>query len=146
MLTPYDLTYGSGKRDWWKCKSCEHSWITSLNNRVKGHSCPKCKCGRISPISQEWLDLVGIKKENREIKLPNLNLYVDGFDPLTNTVYEFLGDYWHGNPVKYKPDLINQNNKKRFGNLYLKWLSKKHLLETNGYTVIFMWENDFIRR
>jgi hypothetical protein len=39
---------------------------------------------------------------------------VDGYDENTNTVYEYLGDYWHGNPEKFYPKDINRDCKKTF--------------------------------
>ncbi len=41
-LTPYNLTYGSNKRVWWKCTDCKNEWFTSLKYRSKGIGCPVC--------------------------------------------------------------------------------------------------------
>ena len=49
--------------------------------------------------------------------MPNKFLFTDGYDPTTNTIYEYLGDYWHGNIGKYKKDFFN---KKFFISLFLK--------------------------
>ena len=40
-LTPKDITSGSGKRVWWKCRN-GHSWLASSCNRIKGRGCPYC--------------------------------------------------------------------------------------------------------
>jgi len=32
-LTPYDVTFSSGKYAWWKCKECGHEWESSITNR-----------------------------------------------------------------------------------------------------------------
>lgn len=41
-LTPYDVSYGSGKRVWWLGK-CGHDWDAKITNRVYGnHGCPYC--------------------------------------------------------------------------------------------------------
>lgn len=41
-LTPENITYGSGKKVWWKC-SKGHSWNTQINKRTNGKSCcPIC--------------------------------------------------------------------------------------------------------
>ena len=37
---------------------------------------------------------------------------VDGYNDKTKTIYEFYGDYWHGNPNRYKREDINVINKK----------------------------------
>lgn len=43
-LTPEDVTKGSSKRFWWKCKTCGHHWEASVNSRTSknGSGCPKC--------------------------------------------------------------------------------------------------------
>jgi hypothetical protein len=40
-LTPYDYTYGSKKRVWWKC-SFGHEWESQIFNRSSGRKCPYC--------------------------------------------------------------------------------------------------------
>lgn len=41
-LTPFDITYGSGKKVWWVCDK-GHEWEASVLNRTKRHSdCPYC--------------------------------------------------------------------------------------------------------
>ena len=42
LLTPKDVTYGSGKKVWWKC-SKGHTWETTIVSRSKGNSCPLCR-------------------------------------------------------------------------------------------------------
>ena len=42
-LTPFDVTFGSGKKIWWKCeKGDDHEWKASLYSRSKGLMCPIC--------------------------------------------------------------------------------------------------------
>ena len=40
-LKPTDVTFGSGKKVWWKCEK-GHEWISSIANRVRGKGCPYC--------------------------------------------------------------------------------------------------------
>lgn len=68
-----------------------------------------------------------------------------GFCPETKTVYEFLGDYWHGNPKKYKGNLINPHENKSFGLLYKNTLEKIAKLKAFGYKVVHIWESAFKR-
>lgn len=51
-LRPEDLTFGSGKKVWWKCALGEdHEWVASPNNRSTGGSgCPFC-AGRVVSIT-----------------------------------------------------------------------------------------------
>ncbi len=115
------------------------------NDHLGGHGCSKC-CKRISNKEQSWLDSKNIPANNRQvyIKIPNHKYKVDGYDPATNTIYEFLGDFWHGNLNKYNKKDLNPINKKTFGSLYEEWLKRKQLFEENGYKVEFIWESDFV--
>ncbi len=40
-LTPWDMSPGSNKKVWWKCKK-GHEWQATINNRNKGRGCPYC--------------------------------------------------------------------------------------------------------
>lgn len=99
--------------------------------------------GPLSNISQVWLDYLGVPTELREYTIKELSIRVDGFDPKTNTVYEFLGDYWHGNPKIYSTEEVNPTSKKSFGQLHRETFHRFRLLEDAGYSVIYIWENDF---
>lgn len=43
-LNPRQLSSGSGKKVWWKCRICGYAWNTSVSNRAKetGTGCPAC--------------------------------------------------------------------------------------------------------
>lgn len=41
-LTASDVTYGSGKRVWWKCPTCGYLYQREINVRIRYNSCPKC--------------------------------------------------------------------------------------------------------
>jgi len=62
-LTPYDVTYGSGAKVWWKC-SKGHEWDVKISDRNHGNGCPYCS-GRYvcednclatinSELAKEW--------------------------------------------------------------------------------------------
>ena len=43
LLTPDDVTAGSGARPWWICPNCGHSWAAYVYSRAGGgHGCPEC--------------------------------------------------------------------------------------------------------
>jgi hypothetical protein len=105
--------------------------------------CPKCT-KNISRGEIEWLDSLGIVKRQVLINIGTRKFNLDGYDPETNTAYEYNGDYWHGNPKYYKSDDINTGNKKTFGELYKKTLEKERVLKEAGYNVISIWESDFV--
>ena len=142
-IGPGDVSCGSGKKVWWECPRCNHSWKTNIYHRVgNDRGCPKCYLGQISKISQEWLDFINIKNREQKLYINGRLLKIDGFE--NNIVYEFLGDFWHGNPELYNPEDVNPMNKKKYGDLYKKTMERISLLEQAGYTVIYIWEKDWL--
>ena|ERR1035437_5327544 len=119
-------------------------FLQQANSHLNGHGCPRCS-HLISKGENQWLDLLKIKKENRQITLRvnNKNYRVDAFDPETNTIYEFYGDFWHGNPKRFNPNDINIINNKSFIFLYERTLEKEKDLRMSGYNIVSIWENDF---
>jgi len=70
-LTPKDLSYGSGKKIWWKC-SKEHEWVTSVNNRNHGNNCPYCLNKKASKENNLKFLFPNIAKEWHSTKNNNL--------------------------------------------------------------------------
>ena len=64
LLQPTDVTCGSHRYIWWKCKNCGYSWQAVAKNRVYGNGCPAC-AGKIDAIKKA--------KENRGRKLSDTN-------------------------------------------------------------------------
>lgn len=113
---------------------------------ISGHGCPRCSTN-VSKSEINWLNYLGIpdNNEHRSVRLKIGKFYIkpDGFDPKTNTIYEFYGDYFHGNPNKYPPDMINHKNKKTMGELYNNTLKRQKLIKEAGYNLIFIWESEW---
>jgi len=113
---------------------------------LRGSGCPRCS-HKQSKLEIMWLDSLSVPIRGYKIKIDNKKWFlVDGFNPTINTVYEFNGDFWHGNPEKYKPTCINRVTKTSFGELYTATVEKKKILENLGYTVISIWESDWINQ
>ena len=68
---------------------------------------------------------------------------VDGFCESTNQVFEFHGDYWHGNPEVFDPEGINKSNKKTFGQLYSETLEREEWIKGLGFDLVTIWENEY---
>lgn len=82
----------------------------------------------------------------RQYKIEGTRYKVDAYDPETNTVFEFLGDYWHGNPEVYDSEDINSNNGKTFKELYDDTFERLYEIKTLGYDVKYIWELDWIEK
>ena len=125
-----------------RCKS-KHIFYQTPNCHLGGSGCPQCnRSHTISKKETKFLDHLNIPK--RAYYLPEWKAKsVDGFDPETNTVYEFLGDFWHGNPIKFSGHHIHPFIKKTYGYLYDKTFEKLNKLKSLGYNVKYIWENDW---
>ena len=128
------------------CKKHGEFYVLS-SNHFKGQKCPKCKF-RVSKAETVWLDSLNVPKEYRQKVLlmsSGKRYEVDAYNPETNTVYEFNGDYWHGNPAKFDKDGWNERTNSTFGELYEKTLEKENELRANNVTVISIWEEKFLQ-
>lgn len=56
---------------------------------------------------------------------------------------EYLGDFWHGNPLKYSQDAINPRTKKPFGLLWEGTTSRFRKLIDAGVRILYIWEGDY---
>ena len=99
-----------------KCLVCNHIWEVRPNDILNSIGCPKCsKRKKYSVTGIKWLKSLNNPNiqhaENRgEYRIPDTLWHVDGYDPETNTVYEFLGDKWHGNI-----NIYNRSEERRVG-------------------------------
>ena len=108
------------------------------------HGCPNCS-KIISKAETEWLNYIKLPEEyrNKKIIINNKVFFPDGFDPNTNTLYEYYGDYWHGNLQVYKPNKINKMNKMTFAELNKITLEREKFIKDNGYHIVSIWESDW---
>lgn len=116
---------------------------TPLNHIHHSSGCTKCSNSVLNTVSKPeilFLDLIQIPEENRQIRVGRY--MVDGIDRENRIIYEFDGDYWHGNPKVFDPNATNKNAHKKFWQLHLKTLRKKSILEDMGYEVINIWESE----
>lgn len=146
----YSLVEYNNNRDKIKIICSKHGIFKQKpNNHLLMQGCPQC--GRTcSKLENSWLDSLRIPHLRRQFKITIItpegkkkNYVADGFNTLTNTIYEFNGDYWHGNPKIFDHNNINYATHKTFGQLYQKTLQKESHLTQAGYTVITMWEYDW---
>ena len=99
--------------------------------------------GSVSKIEVKWLNEVGVAYRQWPIAFEGRYYICDGFDPETNTVYEFLGTMVHGRLSVYSPREINPLNGKFMGDLYLKTMERFEDLIRHGYRVKYVWEDDY---
>lgn len=131
-----------------KCK--DHGEFTikkAENHLIQLGGCPTCwylsrlenlKPGNVSKAEKEWLDLMNVPLRQEKIIINNQAYLVDGLNPSTNTVYEYYGSFWHGNPEKYSPDEFNKKTKTTFGELYQRTLAKEKIIKEH-HNLITKW-------
>lgn len=126
------------------CKKHTSFWQAPDEHLRGSGGCPQC-IHRISKPETQWLNEFNIPIEYRQFKI-NIDkkwFNVDGYEPLTKTIYEFFGNYYHGNLKMFKRDDINPTNHKTYGELYDKTMEKIKLFQDNGYNVVYIWEDEF---
>ena len=122
------------------------------NIHLSGCGCNKCSVSNYSKMCVVWLEYI-MKNENifiqhacnigeKTVMINSKKYKFDGYCEKTNTVYEFYGDFWHGNPNKYNQNDIHPINKKSFGELYNETINRENMIKENGYTFISIWESE----
>jgi hypothetical protein len=121
------------------------SFYQTPSNHLQGSGCSLCNPGarKVSYQESAWLDYMCIETEYRQhrINLDKGYVFVDALKD--GIVYEYLGDFWHGNPACFSKDDINIVAKKSFGELYTETMLRIKNLEDKGYKVEHIWEYDW---
>lgn len=98
-----------------------------------------------SIIEQDGINIQHALQEG-EYKIPGTRYKVDGYCAETNTVYEFYGDYWHGNPKVFNTSVYNESTNCTMGELYQKTIEREQKLTEMGYKIVSIWEYDYEKR
>jgi hypothetical protein len=132
-----------------KCK--KHGFFSIIPYVHKtGKECPKCS-NQYSKTSIDWLLYIEIKycidiqhaKNKGEYIIPGTRYKADGYAESINTIFEFHGDFWHGNPKLYDKNKINPRTGLTYGELYENTILKNKIIINKGYNIIEVWENDW---
>jgi hypothetical protein len=128
------------------CRRHGEFYQTPHNHIIGKQGCPVC-VHRISKPEIEWLNSLGLPNDNEHrnvlLKLPDRKIKADGYEPSTGTVYEFYGDYYHGNPLFFDSNVMNPHTKCTFGELYKKTLDKENSILKNGLKLVCIWEHEW---
>lgn len=133
-------------------------WIGSLS---KGIGCPQCgleanrelrvsqakamrsntlskgKAKFVSKSETIWLDEIGVNE--RQVWLNDIQYRVDGFDQDSNTVYLYHGQFWHGCPDTFDPEMIHPILKVKMKQLYEQTIQWEQKIKDAGYNLITKW-------
>jgi G:T-mismatch repair DNA endonuclease (very short patch repair protein) len=137
------------------CKKLRHGIFYQVPschiNSIRPSGCPKCARRGFSKAQIQWLEFLS-KLNNRyiqhvmndgEFTIPTTRYRADGYCEKTNTVYEFHGDYFHGNPKIYKLDELNTLCNTTYGKLYENTVKKEEKIKELGFNLVIIWESDW---
>ena len=154
LVTPIEYL-GDSKRSKHRCNVCNKEFNKVPNSLLQGYSryCPHCKrnASAYSPVSESWLMKLNPKckrattEGEHTVRVGNSVFRVDGYDAKKKTIYEFLGDCWHGNPAVYRPrDRPHPYNDKTAAALHKATMTRMaKIAQHSGCKIIYVWEADF---
>jgi G:T-mismatch repair DNA endonuclease (very short patch repair protein) len=150
-VRPEKCTEHSSVIVWWVCDK-GHEYQATIAHKTRGGACYVCPpTTGYSRAQITWLEDVmkqtGViirhaLSPEKEFKIPGVGR-VDGYCAATNTVYEFHGDFWHGNLARYDPNDMNNVKYKSYGELFTRTLQRDAKIRSLGYNLIVKWETDF---
>lgn len=137
----------------WRCLKCEQNWFARPNDILNNNSgCPMCTHHSYSKVAIRWLEAIMEEyhihiqhaENGGEYNIPGTRIKVDGYCKENNTVYEFHGDCYHGNPRIFKRDeQCHPWSQKPAGELYDQTLKREKIIKNMGYNLVTMWEQDY---
>lgn len=142
-----------------RCKSCKGTFERQVFSHLMGAGCTNSKCKNFishgySRMAIRWLEYEAKKRgiaiqhaENGgEFRIPKSRFRVDGYHEESNTVFEFHGDRYHGNPKVFAPDTRpNPFSRRTAAQLHETTKAREKLLKSLGYKLVVMWERDWKR-
>lgn len=117
---------------------------------ILGRGCPKCS-NRHSSVSIQWLEFMQVKygttishaQNEGEFIIPGTRYKADGYSKHLNIIFEFHGDYWHGNPKVYDKNKLNMRVGVSYGDLYEQTIAKTKRIKDLGFRVVEIWETEW---
>jgi hypothetical protein len=100
----------------------------------------------------QWLESVALSESvfiqhalnEGEYSIPSTRYKADGYCAETNTIYEFHGDCFHGNPSVFESHIkCNPFSELTAGELYQKTIEREEHIISLGYNLVVIWESDF---
>ena len=97
-ISPYNITYGSDRKVWWKCEK-GHEWKATIASRAAGNKCPKCAYETQSSLPEKTFyyylskcfDDIETNVHLKELKKRELDIYI----PSLKLAIEYDGASWH---------------------------------------------------
>ena len=112
-LKPCDVTYGSGKRVWWKCP-IGHEYQASIHDRGSGQTkCPICNSSRLTSFGEQsiyyYIKKIYPDALNRYSGLFNTSMEFDIYIPSLKIAIEYDGRHWHQTNDEHNREIKKYN-------------------------------------
>lgn len=110
---------------------------------IKSYSCKSIQW--LESLMEEEGIFIQHAENIEEYNIPGTRFHVDGYCKETNTVYEFYGDYFHGNPELFEAEEKCHpfNLEISAGDLYYGTLRREKFIRELGYNLVTIWESNF---
>jgi hypothetical protein len=79
-----------------------------------------------------------------QYRIPGTNFKADGYHQESNTILEYNGDFWHGNPKFYQASDINPRSGVTYGDLYNQTKLKEEIIMKN-HKLISIWASEWLK-
>lgn len=132
------------------CNTCKVYFKQTPARHLYGRGCSRCAKKGYSKASNKWLTHI---ENTKGIKLQTImspegerrigKYRADGFHEDSRTVYEYHGDFWHGNPKFYDPSERHPMSKVEYGKLMKKTLHKEMYIRDKGYNYVCIWGHEW---
>ena len=108
-LKPSDVTFGSGKKVWWKCP-IGHEYQASMHDRgTGGTNCPICGARKFTSFPEQaifyYIKQVFPDASNRYKKIFDTFMEFDIYIPSVKVAVEYDGANWHRTEAEHKREL-----------------------------------------
>ena len=108
-LKPSDVTFGSGKKVWWKCP-VGHEYQAVIRDRGIGQTnCPICNSQRFTSFGEQsvfyYMKKYFSDAKNRYSDLFDTSMEFDVYIPSKKIAVEYDGAYWHQTDNEYRREL-----------------------------------------
>lgn len=130
-----------------RCIRCDW-WFSAAPGNLLYKGCAKCAAKKFASAKEiAWLNYLGIEQQHRGafLSIENRRFNLDALVENTKTIYEFNGDFWHGNPAVHEPEDViwSHNGPMTAKEAYDKTIDKENTLKNAGYQLVTIWESDW---
>ncbi len=141
-LKPTQVTYGSGKKVWWKCDK-GHEWIASINNRTMGKNCPNCAKDTQTSFPEQSIYYYCKKVFKNVFNRYKDKYEIDIFIKDINVGIEYDGRFFHSNSKSEKTEKKKEEYFKNKGiTIYrVKENNKQCIKEKNDFYLYYDYDN-----